>query len=132
MSKLYIMIGLPGSGKDFISKQIVNRMSTDEKEKIKILSSDDLRIELFGFEDQTHNDIIFQEMNQRCKEYLSDGLDVIYNATNLNKKRRMNLISNMKKYYDEVYAILCLCSIGTIYERNFVNIKLRSNIFIFS
>ena len=123
MSKLYIMIGLPGSGKDFISKQIVNRMSIDEKEKIKILSSDDLRIELFGFEDQTHNDIVFQKMNQRCKEYLSDGLDVIYNATNLNKKRRMSLISNMKKYYDEVYAILCLCSIGTIYERNFVRFE---------
>ena len=120
MGNLYIMIGLPGSGKDTVIKNITKNMSEDEKLKTIILSSDDIRIELFGWEDQTKNGIVFQEMNKRCKERLSLGWNVIYNATNLNKKRRMALINEMKKYFNNVYAILCLCPLGTIYERNFI------------
>ena len=63
-----------------------------------ILSSDDIRTEIFGWEDQSKNGRVFEEMNKRCKEYLSKGFNVIYNATNLNKKRRMALINEMKKY----------------------------------
>lgn len=123
MGNLYIMIGLPGSGKDTVIKNITKNMSEDEKLRTIILSSDDIRIELFGWEDQTKNGIVFQEMNKRCKEMLSLGWNVIYNATNLNKKRRMALINEMKKYFNNVYAVLCLCPLGTIYERNFIRVE---------
>ena len=113
MGNLYIMIGLPGSGKDTVIKNITENMSEDEKLRTIILSSDDIRMELFGWEDQTKNGIVFQEMNKRCKEMLSLGRNVIYNATNLNKKRRMALINEMKKYFDNVYAVLCLCPLGS-------------------
>lgn len=120
MGNLYIMIGLPGSGKDTVIKNIIQSMSEQEQLRTKVLSSDNLRIELFGWENQTKNGIVFQEMNKRCKEALSAGWNVIYNATNLNKKRRMVLINEIRKYQVNIYAVLCLCPLGTIYERNFI------------
>ena len=118
MGNLYIMIGLPGSGKDTIAKKI---QAVDRLKNV-VLSSDDIRIELFGWEDQSKNGQVFEEMNKRCKEYLSKGFNVIYNATNLNKKRRMALINEMKKYAN-INAILCLCPIGTIFERNLLRFE---------
>lgn len=116
--KLYIMIGLPGSGKDTLA----NKIKEVNKTKNILLSSDDIRNELFGWEDQSKNGCVFEEMNKRCKEALISGSNVIYNATNLNKKRRMALINEMNKYAD-VDAILCLCPIGTIFERNFTRFE---------
>ena len=63
---LYIMIGLPGSGKDTIAKQI---QAVDRLKNV-VLSSDNIRMELFGWEDQSKNGRVFEEMNKRCKEYL--------------------------------------------------------------
>ena len=80
---LYIMIGLPGSGKDTIAKQI---QAVDRLKNV-VLSSDNIRMELFGWEDQSKNGRVFEEMNKRCKEYLYKGFNVIYNATNLSKKK---------------------------------------------
>ena len=48
---LYIMIGLPGSGKDTIAKQI---QAVDRLKNV-VLSSDNIRMELFGWEDQSKN-----------------------------------------------------------------------------
>ena len=62
---LYIMIGLPGSGKDTIAKQI---QAVDRLKNV-VLSSDNIRMELFGCEDQSKNGRVFEEMNKRCKEY---------------------------------------------------------------
>lgn len=118
MGDLYIMIGLPGSGKDTVIEKIIEKIPKEKQPITDILSSDTIRIELFGWEDQTKNGIVFQEMNKRCKELLSSGHNVIYNATNLNRKRRMALVNEMNKYINNVYAILCLCPIGTIYDRN--------------
>lgn len=119
MGNLYIMIGLPGSGKDTAIKTILNDITPEKQLETIVLSSDDVRKELFGWEDQTKNGLVFQEMNKRCKEALINNKNVIYNATNLNKKRRISLIREMKKYINNVYAVLCLCPVGTIYDRNF-------------
>ena len=49
MAKLNIMIGIPGSGK---TKYAKTELLTDNA---VYLSSDDMRVDMFGFEDQTHN-----------------------------------------------------------------------------
>lgn len=116
MGSLCIMIGLPCSGKDTIANIIRN----NNLGNTIILSSDEIRVELFGYENQKDNQKVFQEMNRRCKECLSRGLNVIYNATNLSRKRRKALILEMKKHTNELYAVICLSMIGTILERNFV------------
>ena len=56
---LTIMVGLPASGKDFFIKNNIDNAL--------ILSSDNLRVELYGYEDQTHNKEVFEEMNRRTR-----------------------------------------------------------------
>ncbi len=110
MSKLTIMIGAPGSGKDTYIKEHI-------KDAI-ILSSDEIRVELYGYEDQTHNAEIFAEMNRRTKEAGKAGLHVVYNATNLNRGRRVGLCNDMKKYFDKIEVVACICPIDIILKRN--------------
>lgn len=124
-ANLYIMIGLPGSGKDTLAVNMLKYLTKITPNSTTIISSDDIRKELYGWEDQEHNGEVFQVMNKRCKELLSQGTNVIYNATNLNLKRRKALINEMKKYYDKVFAVLCLATISTLVERNFTRPERR-------
>lgn len=112
MATLNIMIGIPGSGKSNYAKKylLVNNSV--------YLSSDDIRIELYGFEDQTHNDVVFETMKKRTLNALKEGKDVIYDATNLNKKRRCSIISEAHKLDAQVDAYLCCTPINIILERN--------------
>ena len=53
MATLKIMIGLPGSGKTNFAKSSLMGDNT------KYLSSDDLRVEVFEFDDQSQNELVF-------------------------------------------------------------------------
>lgn len=111
-NSLNIMIGLPGSGKTTYCK---DKLLNDDS---IYLSSDDLRVELYGYEDQTHNNEVFIELNKRCKEALKNGKNVVYDATNINKKRRMQLTNDMKRYYGELNYYFFTCNISEIFDRN--------------
>ena len=114
MGKLSILIGLPGSGKtSYAKKQMINSNTI-------YLSSDDIRVEMFGFEDQTHNSEVFNEMNNRTYMALNKGYNVIYDATNLSKKRREQLIKKAKNEGNEVDAYLFCTPINIILERNLI------------
>lgn len=112
MATLNIIIGIPGSGKsNYAKKYLLTNNSV-------YLSSDDIRIELYGFEDQTHNDVVFETMKKRTLNALKEGKDVIYDATNLNKKRRSGIINEAHKLDAQVDAYLCCTPINIILERN--------------
>ena len=110
MNKLVIMFGLPGSGKDTLIK--------NHYFNYEVLSSDDLRVELYGFEDQTHNKEVFEEMNRRTKALGRTGKNVVYNATNLNRGRRIALCQEMQKFFDEIEICAAICPIDVLFERN--------------
>lgn len=110
MNKLVIMFGLPGSGKD--------RLIKNHYFDCEVLSSDDLRVELYGFEDQTHNKEVFDEMNRRAKELGRAGKNVVYNATNLNRGRRIALCQEMQKFFSEIEICAAICPIDVLFERN--------------
>lgn len=112
MARLNIMIGIPGSGKTKYAK--INLLN----ENTVYLSSDDIRVDMFGFEDQTHNAEVFERMKRETLTALQNGFDVVYDATNLNKKRRSNIINQAKIYGAEVNAYLCCTPINIILERN--------------
>ena len=117
MATLNIMIGIPGSGKsNYAKKYLLTNNSV-------YLSSDDIRIELCGFEDQTHNDIVFETMKKRTLNALRDGKDVIYDATNLSKKRRSGIISEARKLSAQINAYLCCTPINIILERNITRVE---------
>ena len=107
---LTIMVGLPASGKDFFIKNNIDNAL--------ILSSDDLRVELYGYEDQTHNKEVFEEMNRRTRNAGKENKNVIYNATNINRGRRVTLAQEMQKYFKYIKVIACVCSIKTLLYRN--------------
>jgi predicted kinase len=104
------MVGLPGSGKDTYIRHYLS--------DYKIVSSDDIRLELFGFEDQTKNVEVFSEMRRRTKELLKEGSSVVYNATNLSAKRRKSLANEMKKYCDQIQIVCMDVSLDELLKRN--------------
>lgn len=92
MPNLYMMVGLPGSGKSNLIKN-----STTQQNNI-ILSSDELRIELFGEEySPDHNEEVFNVLHKRLISRLEEKKDVYYDATNISKKRRIELLRRIKK-----------------------------------
>lgn len=117
MATLNIIIGIPGSGKsNYAKKYLLTNNSV-------YLSSDDIRVELYGFEDQTHNDVVFKTMKKRTLNALKEGKDVIYDATNLNKKRRSGIINEAHKLDAQVDAYLCCTPINIILERNITRVE---------
>ena len=98
MPKLYMLIGLPSSGKSTWAKTLIQK----EPHSIDWHSSDAIREELYGSEEvQDNPNIVFGLMLKRTRESLLAGHSVIYDATNINcKKRRSFLkqISNIDCY----------------------------------
>lgn len=86
MPRLEMLMGLPGSGKDYYAKNLTG----------VIISSDNIRQELFNdVNDQSHNNEVFEEMCRRTITTLKRGGNVIYNATNLVAKRRKHFLSRV-------------------------------------
>jgi len=90
MSEVIMMMGLPGAGKDhWMNKLYPNHVH---------ISSDDIRIEVFGdVNDQSHNGEVFNIMWKRLVAALKEEKSVVYNATNLSAKRRINFIDSIKR-----------------------------------
>lgn len=87
-----MVVGLVASGKSTYAERIARETGAI------ILSSDAIRYELFGDEtDQEHNQKVFQELHKRAKEHLSNGKNVIYDATNISSKRRRAFLGELKK-----------------------------------
>lgn len=105
---LIMTMGLSGSGKSTLARHvwieddnISIRDDANDTGNPVVHSSDELRAEMFGdATEQGHNDALFVELHRRIKRDLSSGKSVIYDATNLNKKRR-------KAFLDELRHIQC-------------------------
>lgn len=86
---LYMLVGVPGCGKSTWAA----KMASDS---LHHYSSDAIRAEIAGDENsQDKNHIVFQEMNKRILSDLKAGYSCIYDATNMNRKRRMNFLKNI-------------------------------------
>lgn len=91
MPTLTILCGIAGSGKSTYAKSLSKYYT--------IHSSDDLREEMFGDVNENSkesNAKLFDELHRRIKEDLKNGKDVIYDATNLNRKRRLGFLQELK------------------------------------
>lgn len=109
-NKLFVFMGYPGCGKSSLAKKIAI------KETDLYLSSDELREEIFGFRDQTHNKELFAELHRRAIEHASIG-DTYIDATNLTRKDRLRTISQFNKLY-ELHLICVLRSIDELVAVN--------------
>lgn len=92
MTTLYVMCGIPASGKSCYAKLLA-----EEIDGI-VVSSDGIRAEWYGDEAiQGDPSKIFREVENRCKNALGAGRSVIMDATNMNAKKRANFLKRMPK-----------------------------------
>ena len=116
MTVIKVLIGVAGVGKSTYIKQ-------NKTEKSLVLSSDDLRIELFGSLEAGNKPdatpIVFQTLHERMKEaLLSKKYDTIfYDATNLSRKLRKGFYQQFKKFA-EIEAVVLAKPLSTIIEQN--------------
>lgn len=113
MTKLIMLIGLPCSGKSTISEQLA------EKYNATIFSSDELRTEMFGdVNDQDHNQELFVELHKRIKACLNSGKSAIYDACNINYKRRMAFLAELKNIPCEKICVMMATPYEECIRRN--------------
>lgn len=94
---LIMMCGLPGSGKSTFAENSVKITSGARQNKPVIHSSDGLRKELYGDESEQGNaNKVFNELHKRIKNDLIASKDVIYDATCIKKKQRIQFLKELK------------------------------------
>lgn len=105
---VYMLIGLPGSGKSTYA----NKLKTDNN---VIISSDGIREEIGYLGDMSRNKEVFGILKARLKENVENNKDVILDCTNLTCKGRKSLLEDIE---DKKVAIVLDKPISTCIENN--------------
>lgn len=86
--RLIFLYGPPAAGKTTFAKQFV----ADNPSFVRI-SADEIRKELYGSEDIYGDSYtIYEIILERMRNYLQEGKDVLYDATNLRKSYRLDYL----------------------------------------
>jgi predicted kinase len=94
-----MLCGLPASGKSHYALDLQRIMSNETNEKAVIVSSDNIRKELYGDENiQGNPEEVFKLVHERILSSLDNGLNVIYDATNLKRKYRLGILNKLPKF----------------------------------
>lgn len=89
---LWVMVGLSGSGKSSIAKEIA-----ENNPNTIIVSLDNIHEELTGdYDDQKSNEDVFKVFRKRIREALENNMNVIADATNITMRSRRAIIENVK------------------------------------
>lgn len=114
MNDLYVMIGLPGSGKSTIAQKVKNTL----RETI-IVSRDNVRFSMINKEDQyfAKEKEVFKAYINKINQYLSEGYNVIADATHLNAASRNKLLKNVHGY-NGLIAVVADTPIENCLKRN--------------
>lgn len=90
MSKLYVMVGIPGSGKSFASEKIA------KDNNAIIFSSDKYRLKICGDENcQDRNQEVFSLLYRELRQALIEGKNCIFDATNVTRKDRARIFNQI-------------------------------------
>jgi len=114
MTTFYMLCGLPGSGKSYWAREKAKSYDV-------IVSSDFIREELYGDASiQEDPSRVFNIMFQRTRAALEAGHTAFYDATNINAKRRINLLKSLKKLFPDLHCICVVMAtpIDVCHERN--------------
>lgn len=113
MNTLYLIVGIVGSGKSTYVKKLSTSLQAS------VICPDDIRLELTGdMADQSLNHLIFSKyVPQRIKECLAKG-DVIYDATNYNRKNRKDVCTLARSLGAKVVAHIMRTPFEECYKRN--------------
>lgn len=111
--RFIMLVGIAGSGKSTVAEDLMR-----DRDDIIYLSSDKLREELLGdASNQDKNSDVFVEMANRTKQALKDGKHVIYDATNISRKKRKGLLQQLPKSVKKI-ALYMATPYDTIVNQN--------------
>ena len=120
MAKLILPIGISGSGKSYIYNK-------EYKDCVQV-SPDLIREELTGdISNQSKNKEVFKLAFERVDECLNKGLDVFFDATNVNKSQRKSFTDKYKDTDVEVIFVILPANIDLSWERIRADIKNKKN-----
>ena len=120
MAKLILPIGISGSGKSYIYNK-------DYKDCVQV-SPDLIREELTGsISNQSKNKEVFKLAFERVDEYLNKGLDVFFDATNVNKSQRKSFTDKYKDTDIEVIYVILPADIDLSWKRIRADIRDKKN-----
>lgn len=102
---LYIPIGIPCIGKTTFGKEMAK-----ENPYLILISSDMIRKEIFGEQNDSDSDIwvtnvVLREMQRRTEEALKNGFSVYYDGENTGWGSRTALIKQVREYVTKIAAI---------------------------
>ena len=91
MSVLYIMVGIPGSGKSYIANILAKEANGT------VVSRDEIRFKYLKDDEEYfhHEKRVFKEYVNTIQKYLDEGETVIADATHLNTPSRVKLLNNL-------------------------------------
>ena len=114
MNFFYMTVGCPGVGK--------SRWAEQYKDGFTIVSSDAIRAALYGDESIQGNPVeVFELAKKNIVDALKQGKDVIFDATNMKYKNRMNIMREVNKFSSEYLIKVCeifVEPIDVLLERN--------------
>ena len=120
MVKLILPIGISGSGKSYLYNK-------DYKNCVQV-SPDLIREELTGdISNQSKNKEVFKLAFERVDEYLNKGLDVFFDATNVNKSQRKSFTDKYKDTDVEVIYVILPANIDLSWKRIRADIRDKKN-----
>lgn len=109
--KVVLMSGLPGAGKDtYIRKHFSD---------LPVISLDDIRQEHgTAATDKTGNGHAIQAAKEKAKEYLRNKKNFVWNATNITRQMRSQLIDLFLTYKAEVQIVYVEVSYAKLHPQN--------------
>lgn len=89
MTRLILMIGLPGSGKSYLAAQL-----KESYPEYCLISSDQIRAELFGSDtEQGEWSKVWHEIQSQMRAAVNQSPTTIYDATNFKRAYRQEVIA---------------------------------------
>ena len=104
-----LMSGLPGSGKDYwIRENLPN---------LPVISLDALRLEM-NVSPEKNQSAVVETAKKRAREYLRSGTSFVWNATNISKQMRQQLIDLFAAYNARIRIVYLEVPLEEVRRRN--------------
>lgn len=100
MSTIHMLVGLPGSGKSHYAKELSKR------QRAAVVATDAIRERLFGSDTiQKNAYLVFDEAYSEIGKALESGRNVIFDATNVSRDRRLKFLKRFRDVPVECHVL---------------------------